>query len=238
MNGHWRVVPSHHASRFSGGSFTTSPRPTSIQRSPSFEVGARPGDLPGQALAGECAAGDREVRPGLAVAVDAAERVGIVVEGVGAARAGVEQHPDEAALVLPAPAHVVEHHRLVEPLRLEEPLQQLHRHEVALVGLGASRRSVSPFVSGRQAELSSPSAKSDGGRSGMEAELVLPAQAVGLELLDQLEHGQVVAELLAGGGLGEVLGSLLAVVEGDALVAHEAPGVLDPGGRRRPRRAR
>ena len=32
----------------------------------------------------------------------------------------------------------------------------------------------------------------------MQAELVLPAEAVGLELVEQVEHGQVVAELLAG----------------------------------------
>src|SRR5690242_5543621 len=34
MNGHSRVVPFHHASRVSGGSFTTSPLPTSIHSSP------------------------------------------------------------------------------------------------------------------------------------------------------------------------------------------------------------
>ena len=34
MKGHSRVVPSHHASRTSGGSFTTSPRPTSIHSTP------------------------------------------------------------------------------------------------------------------------------------------------------------------------------------------------------------
>ena len=36
MNGHSRVVPSHQLSRTAGGSFTTSPRPMSIQRIPSL----------------------------------------------------------------------------------------------------------------------------------------------------------------------------------------------------------
>ena len=67
-----------------------------------------------QALAGERAAGDGEVAGRLAIAVDARERSRIVVERIGAAAAGVQQHPEPPALVRAAPADVVEHHRLVQ----------------------------------------------------------------------------------------------------------------------------
>ena len=52
----------------------------------------------------------------------------------------------------------------------------------------------SPFDSGRHVELSRPSRKSLGGSTGKQAELVLPAEAVGLELGQQVEHGQVHAQ--------------------------------------------
>ena len=63
-----------------------------------------------------------------------------------------------------------------------------------------------PSPSGRQVELSSPSAKSLGGQQLQQAELVLPAEAVGPELVEQVEHRQVAAQLLAGGRGVEVLG--------------------------------
>ena len=63
---------------------------------------------------------------------------------------------------------------------------------------------VSPFDSGRQALFSRPSAKSDGGAQRQQPDLELPADAVGLELVDQVEHDQIVAKLFAGGGLVEI----------------------------------
>ena len=71
MNGHSRVVPSHHASRTSGGSFTTSPRPDVHPEHAVLDVGARPGHLAGQALARERAARRREVERRLPVRVHA-----------------------------------------------------------------------------------------------------------------------------------------------------------------------
>ena len=70
-----------------------------------------------------------------------------------------------------------------------------------------------PFPSGRACEFSRPFGEVAGRQQLQEAELVLPAQAVGLELVEQVEHGQVAAELLAGGLGGEVLGVGLVPVE-------------------------
>ena len=86
---------------------------------------------------------------------------------------------------------------------------------------------VSPFARAGSCELSRPSAKSDGGAQRDQAELVLPAQAVGLELVEQVEHREVVAELLARRALVEVLGAGLAPVERDALVLHERERGVD-----------
>ena len=80
-----------------------------------------------------------------------------------------------------------------------------------------------PLPSGRACELSSPSAKSLGGSRFKQAELVLPAQAIGLELGQQVEHGQVTAELLAGGRGCEVLGVGLLPVER----RHRGPGRIE-----------
>ena len=182
MNGHSRVVPSHQASRTLGGSFTTSPWPMSIHSTPPLDVGARPGHLAGQALAGEGAARGREVERRLPVRVDALQRVGIVVEGVRAARAGVEQHPEEAALVHGAPAHVVEHHRLVQALLLEQALHQLHGDDVALVGLGGAGDGVAVRL-GATGRVEEALGEVGGRAQRDEAELVLPADAVGLELV-------------------------------------------------------
>ena len=119
-----------------------------------------------------------------------------MVEGVGAAAARVEQHPEPAALVLGPPADVVEHHGAGQPLRLEEALHQLHRHEVALVGLGAGDDDVAVPL-GPGVRVQQPLAEVARRQEVQQAELVLPAQAVGLELVEQVEHGQVAAELLA-----------------------------------------
>ncbi len=70
-----------------------------------------------------------------------------------------------------------------------------------------------PLPSGRACELSRPSAKSLGGSSFKQPELILPAQAIGLELIEQVEHGEVAAKLFAGRGGGEVLGVRLLPVE-------------------------
>ncbi len=138
MNGHWRVVPRHQASRTSSGRSTDSPRPRSMhQAAAPVDPGPRPGDRAGQAHARERAAGDREIARRLAVAVDALQARHVVVEGVGPAASRVEQDPEPAAVVLGAPADVVEHHRAGQPLGFEHALHQLHRHEVPLVGLGA-----------------------------------------------------------------------------------------------------
>lgn len=61
-----------------------------------------------------------------------------------------------------------------------------------------------------------------------ETKLILPAQAIGLELVEQVEHGEVATELFAGGFGGEVLGVGLTPVEGDALVIDELEGVVHP----------
>ena len=114
--------------------------------------------------------------------------------------------------MLGPPADVVEHHRAGQSLGLEQPLHQLHRHEVPLVGLGAGDHDVAvPFGPGVRVEQ--PFGEVAGRQQLQQAELVLPAQAVGLELVEQVEHGQVAAELLAGGVGGEVLGLGLVPVE-------------------------
>ena len=177
----------------------------SIQSTPSLMYARAQVILPGRLSPAKRAAGRREVERRLAVRVRALQRVGIVVEGVGAARAGVEQHPQEAPVVLGAPAHVVEHHRLVQALLLEQALQHLHRHRRCPGRPRSRRRSVSPFDSGRHAELKSPSAKSDGGRSGIRPSWYCQPRQSALNSLDQVEHGQVVAELLARRVLVEVL---------------------------------
>ena len=57
---------------------------------------------------------------------------------------------------------------------------------------------VSPFDFGPARRVEEPLGEVDGGAQRDEPELVLPAEAVGLELAEQVEHGEVVAELLAG----------------------------------------
>ena len=100
--------------------------------------------------------------------------------------------------MLGPPADVVEHHRPVQALGFEEALHQLHRDEVALVGLGAGDDDVAVRL-GAGVRVEQALGEVAGGQEREQAELVLPAQAVGLELVEQVEHGQVAAELFAGG---------------------------------------
>ncbi len=58
----------------------------------------------------------------------------------------------------------------------------------------------------------------------------MPAEAVRFELLEHVLDDEVVAELLAGRLLREVVGAVLAPVEGDALFLHEGEGPVDPRG--------
>ena len=104
-----------------------------------------------------------------------------------------------------SPADVVEHDGAGQALGFEDSLHQLHRHQVSLVGLGAGDHDVAvPFGPG--VRVQQPLGEVAGRKQLEQAELVLPAQAVGLELGEQVEDGQVAAKLLAGGRGSEVLG--------------------------------
>ena len=59
-----------------------------------------------------------------------------------------------------------------------------------------------PLPSGRQCEFKQTFGEVAGRKQFEQPELVLPAQAVGLELVEQVEDGQVAAELLARGFAG------------------------------------
>ena len=65
-----------------------------------------------------------------------------MVERVRAARAGVEQHPQEAPVVLAPQRTSWNMTAWCRPFRVEEALQHLHRHDVALIGLGGARDGV------------------------------------------------------------------------------------------------
>ena len=128
--------------------------------------------------------------------------------------------------MLGSPADVVEHDRAGQALGLEEPLHQLHRDQVALVGLGAGDDDVAVAL-GPGVRVEQALGEVAGRQQLQQAELILPAQAVGLELVEQVEHGQVAAKLLAGGFGGEVLGVGLVPVEDDALVLDEPERLVD-----------
>lgn len=168
-----------------------------------IDPGASPGDGSWEAFAGEGSAREGEIAGGLAVAVDALEALLVVVEGVGGATAGVEEDPEEAAVVFPAPADVVEHDGIGEALGVEEPLHHLHGHEVALVGLGAGDDGMAVSL-GPGVRVEEAFGEVAGGEEVEEAELILPAQAVGGELVDEVKDGEVAAELGLGGLGGEV----------------------------------
>ena len=125
------------------------------------------------------------------------------------------------------PADVVEHHGRGQALGLEDPFHQLHRHQVALVGLGAGDDDLAVAL-GPGVRVEQALGEIAGRQQLEQAELVLPAQAIGLESVEQVEHGQVAAELLAGGLGREVLGVGFAPVEGDAPVLDEPECVVHP----------
>ena len=189
MNGHSRVVPSHHASRTGGGQLRRPRRGRrpSRARSPSRYARAQV-IAPGRLSPANVPPGIGKYDERLPVRVHAAQRVGIVVERVRAARAGVEQHPDEAAVVLAAPADVVEHHRLVQPLREQQALQQLHRDRRCPGRLRWRVAIVSPFVSGPARGVEEAFGEVGRRPRADEAELVLPAEAVGLNSREHVEH--------------------------------------------------
>src|SRR5262249_13196573 len=60
-----------------------------------------------------------------------------------------------------------------------------------------------------------------------QAELVLPPQAVGAKLFDHVENHEIVAELLLGRGLVEVLGVSFAPMKRETFFADEGEGVVD-----------
>ena len=111
-----------------------------------------------------------------------------------------------------APADVVEHDSAGQPLGLEESLHELHRHQVALVGLGAGDHDVA-VAFGPGVRIQEPLGKVAGRQQLEQAELVLPADAVGLEFGEQVEDRQVTAKLLASGRGGEVGGVVLPASE-------------------------
>src|SRR5208337_5304121 len=84
-----------------------------------------PGDRAGKADAGEGAAGHGEIAGRLAVAMNALEALHVMVERIGPAASGIEQHPEEAAVVLGSPANIVEHDRAGKALGLEDAFHQL-----------------------------------------------------------------------------------------------------------------
>ena len=143
-----------------------------------------------------------------------------MIERIGAAASGIEQHPEEPAVVLRAPADVVEHDGSGKALGLEEALHQLHRNEVALIGLGGGHDGVAVAL-GPSMGIEQSLGEVAGRKQLEQAKLVLPAQAVGLEFVEQVEHGKVAAELLTSGLGGEVLGSGFLPVEDDSLVLNE-----------------
>ena len=96
------------------------------------------------------------------------------------------------------PADVVEHDRAGQALGFEQALHQLHRHQVPLVGLGAGDHDVAVPL-GPGVRVQQALGEVAGRQQLQQAELVLPAQAVGLELVEQVEDGQVTAKLFAGG---------------------------------------
>ena len=125
-----------------------------------------------------------------------------------------------------SPADVVEHDGLGKALGQQDSLHQLHRDQVALVGLGAGDHD--PAVAlGPSVRVEQALGEIAGGQKLQEPELILPAQAVGLEFGQQVEHGQIAAKLFAGGFGGEIGGIWLIPVKDDAAVLHELECVVD-----------
>ena len=112
------------------------------------------------------------------------------------------------------------------PLAIKDPLHQLHRDQVSLVGLGAGDHDLAVAL-GPAVRVEQAFGEIAGRKQLQQAELILPAQAVGLEFGQQVEHGQVAAKLLAGGFRREIVGVGLVPVEGDAAILHELEGVVD-----------
>ena len=175
---------------------------------------------PGMRFTGECAAGDREVLGGLPVRVDAPERVRVTAHGVPSARARVEQHPQESSLIFGAPAHIVEHHGLVQPLGLEQPLHQLHGDEVALISLRGGDDHVAVALWPANG-IEQPFGEIRRRPQRHQTELILPTHAVGFEFAHQVEHGQVVPQLFPRGVFVEVVRPVFAPVELHAAFLYE-----------------
>ena len=227
MNGHWRVVPRHQASRTSSGKATDSPRPRSMTSWPVRSIQLRAQVMaPGQTDARERAAGHGEIAGRLAEAVGTGQRIHIVVERIGAAASGVQEHPEEPAVVAGSPADVVEHDGPGQSLGLEDALHELHGDQVSLVGLGAGDHDVA-VAFGPRVRVQESLGEVAGREKVEQPELVLPADAVGLEFGEQVEDRQVTAKLLAGGRGREVQRVFLLPVERDAAVLDEPEGVVD-----------
>ena len=150
----------------------------------------------------------------------------VVVERVGAAASGVQEHPEEPAVVARSPADVVEHDGPGQPLGFEDSFHQLHGDQVSLVGLGAGDHDVA-VAFGPRVRVQEALGEIAGRQKVEQPELVLPAHAVGLEFGEQVEDGQVTAKLLAGGRGGEVERVFFVPVEGDAAVLDEPERVVD-----------
>ena len=106
--------------------------------------------------------------------MNAFEGIRIVIEGIRAATAGVQQDPQPTTFVLPAPAHVVKHDRLVQLLFHKQPLHDFHGDQVALVGFGAGNDQIA--VGFRPAAgVEQAFAKVAGRQHRQQAELILPA---------------------------------------------------------------
>src|SRR5213593_3939066 len=118
----------------------------------------------------------------------------------------------------------------MEPFLLQDSLHELHGNEVSLVRFRGGDDQI-PARLWPADGIEEALAKVAGGKQGKEPKLVLPADAISPEFPDDIEHGQVHAELLPRRLLGEVLGLLLAPVELHPLRHDEAEGIVHSLGR-------
>ena len=66
-----------------------------------------------------------------------------MIERIGATRPGMQQNPDEPAVPLSAPPHVMKKHRLMQSFTLEHSLHHFHGNDVTLICFGGGDDGVS-----------------------------------------------------------------------------------------------
>ena len=126
-----------------------------------------------------------------------------------------------------APPHIVKHDRAGQSLGFEEAFHELHRHQVALVGFGAGDDDLAVAFRPR-VRVQQAFGEVAGRQQLQEPELVLPAQAIGLEFLEQVEGRKIALQLLARGRGCEVGGIGFLPVELDAAVLDESKRIVQP----------